>query len=365
MVSRFVSKHSTLPVLENIYIKGHIDEVVFRASDMEKYINIQMPANIDNEWAITVNAKTFTDLVKTIEDEEINLIIDESNDIMHIKTTWDDFKIKWIPANEYVAVPEVMGWKSIKIAANAFSLWVSKVEYAVTERNFSPVLTWVFMRTKKYDDGNKLVFVWTDSFRLSEYKVDYEWDINDVEIIIPKLNIWDIKKVADYFASKWGEDMSIVFSDSLVSFEFNVDEMKILTTSILIQWKFPEYENENIIPTKFNTKAIVEKSDLEKSIRKINILTRDINNFIDISVEPKLLVVKSGETDKWEWFTNLNAVVDGENINFGINWKYVLDYIRTIDNNKMVLNIVNGEKPIVFKDSDDKNYTYIVRPLVK
>ncbi len=49
LVSRFVSKHSTLPILENIYIKGNIDTIVFRATDMEKYIEIEIPAKLNDE----------------------------------------------------------------------------------------------------------------------------------------------------------------------------------------------------------------------------------------------------------------------------------------------------------------------------
>ena len=49
MVSRFVSKHSTLPILENIYIKGAWDQLVLRATDMEKYVNVEMGAKIEAE----------------------------------------------------------------------------------------------------------------------------------------------------------------------------------------------------------------------------------------------------------------------------------------------------------------------------
>jgi len=362
---RFVSKHSTLPVLENIYIKGSIDTLVFRATDMEKYIDIEIPAQIDNEWAITVNAKTFTDIVKTITDEEVKLSIDDSSDTLLIKSSSDDFKIKWIPANEYVAVPEVVWGNNIKIDPNHFSKWVSKVDYAVTERNFSPVLTWVLMRVKKYWTTNKLVFVWTDSFRLSEYKIETQGSTDELDIIVPKMNIWDIKKVSDYFISKWWEVMQITFSDNLVSFSFTVGDIKILTTSLLIQWNFPDYENENIIPTQFNTKVVVDKNSIDLSIRKISILTRDINNFIDVSIDDKNMLITSGQTDKWEAKTNTSIYKEWENMNFGINWKYIQDFIKSCESKEILLNVVSPEKPIVLKDKDDSNYTYVVRPLVK
>lgn len=365
LVSRFVSKHSTLPVLENIYIKGNIDTLLFRATDMEKYIEIELPAEIQSEWAITVNSRTFTDIIKTIDDESVELVIDDSTDILKIKTINDEFTIKWIPANEYVAVPEVVGGTNVEISANYFSKWISKVEYSVTERNFSPVLTWILMRLKKTEDGNNLVFVWTDSFRLAEYKIELEWETKDINIIIPKLNIWDIKKVSDFYVDKWGENLKITFSDNLVSFNMQLDDIKILATSLLIQWNFPDYDNENIIPRNYNTQVIVDKDALEKAIRKISILTKDLNNFIDIAVLENNITITSWETDKWDAKTIIPAIVKWESLNFWVNGKYLQDFVRSIDSVEVMLDIVNSEKPIVLKDKWDKNYTYVVRPLVK
>jgi DNA polymerase III sliding clamp (beta) subunit (PCNA family) len=49
LVGRFVSRHATLPILENVYIKANIDTIMFRATDMEKYIEIELPAKLDDE----------------------------------------------------------------------------------------------------------------------------------------------------------------------------------------------------------------------------------------------------------------------------------------------------------------------------
>lgn len=73
----------------------------------------------------------------------------------------------------------------------------------MTEKNFSPVLTGVFMRTKEYEGNKKLVFVGTDSFRLAEYKADFQGDAgSELSFIVPKVHITDIKRVADYVVEK-------------------------------------------------------------------------------------------------------------------------------------------------------------------
>lgn len=311
IVGRFVSKHSTLPILENIYIKGNIDTILLRATDMEKYIEVQMPASIDTEGAITVNARTFGDIMKTIDDEQVQIHVDSVKDLMTIKTSSDDFKIKGISASEYVAVPEVQSDKSITFDAAAFSKGVGKVEYAVTEKNFSPVLTGILMRLKATEKAHKLVFVGTDSFRLAEYKIDFHGDAGgNMDVIIPKTNIGDVKKVVDYFISKGGEQIAMKFSDNLLSCSANLDDMQIVMTSLLIQGSFPEYENENIMPTDFQTKVVIDKNQIEKAIRKISIITRDINNYISLEVSPDTLFINSGETDRGEANSTLSAVVE-------------------------------------------------------
>jgi DNA polymerase III sliding clamp (beta) subunit (PCNA family) len=49
----------------------------------------------------------FLDIVKMIEEDEVKLIVDEDNDILTIKTLTDEFKLKGIPASEYVASPSI------------------------------------------------------------------------------------------------------------------------------------------------------------------------------------------------------------------------------------------------------------------
>jgi len=40
IAARFVSKNSTLPILQNIYLKASIDTLLIRATDMEKYVDL-------------------------------------------------------------------------------------------------------------------------------------------------------------------------------------------------------------------------------------------------------------------------------------------------------------------------------------
>lgn len=173
------------------------------------------------------------------------------------------------------------------------------------------------MRTKQYADGWKLVFVGTDSFRLAEYKIPQMQQVPGAyTIIIPKVHVQDIKKVAEYAESKKVDQMKIVFSDNMVSCQFAMEGLQVQCTALLIQGSFPDYENENIMPTTANATAVIGKLQLEKSLRKISILTRDLNNYALIKAQDNSLEVSSGETDLGQGETKLPAVIDGDMVGF-------------------------------------------------
>lgn len=364
IASRFVSKNSTLPILQNIYMKASIDTLNIRATDMEKYVDIEIPCEIKLEWAITVNAKTFLDLLKTIEEETIEISVNMQNNLMQITSADDDFTINWIAASEYVALPELVNTNTATLETQTFVNWVKMVEYTITEKNFSPVLTWVLIRTRIDWDTKKLVFVWTDSFRIAEYKTLANVD-SGFSLLIPKTAINDITSIAEYAIKGESPDMQIKYSDNLIWFEFSINDIKISATSLLIQGNFPDYEREEIMPTQFNHTILVDKALCEKAIRKIWILTRDLNNFIQIETDgDNQIIISSGKTDKWAWKTKINAIISWEPITFAVNWRYITDFIKMMNSDEIQFNLVTDQKPMIILDKWNDNYKYVVRPLI-
>lgn len=357
---RFVSKNATLPILQNFYFKAAIDGLLLRATDMEKYIEIEIPCKVIMEGAITVNARMFSDIIKSIEEKEVEIIVDQKSQIMTLKSAKDNFDINGIAASEYVALPEMPSENTISIETQLFAEGVSKVEYAVTEKNFSPVLTWVLLKAKE----DNLIFVGTDSFRLSEFKAPSGIKEADFALIVPKVTMTDIQKISEYAMNNESETLTVKYSENLIAFQVQVKDMKILATSLLIQGNFPEYDREEIMPRSFNTKILVDKNLCEKAIRKIGILTRDINNYIQIETTKDSIVISSGKTDKGAGTTNIPAIIEGTSLSFGINGKYITDFIKIIKGDELVFNIIDNQKPLILMDKDETNYRYVVRPLI-
>ena len=165
------------------------------------------------------------------------------------------------------------------------------------------------IKNKKEGDENKLVFVGTDSFRLSEYKLAANGISEDFALIIPKISINDLYKISNYAKDHNVEEIKLQYGDNLAAFSCQIDELKILATSLLIQGNFPDYDREEIMPNNFNSSIIVDKHLCEKAIKKIAILTRDINNFIQIQMEENQVIISSGKTDKGAGTTSIPALI--------------------------------------------------------
>ncbi len=363
VAGRFIAKNATLPILQNIYIKAGMDSLIIRATDMEKYIEIETPCTISSEGAVTLNGKTLSDIMRTIEEEEVEITSDQTTNIVTIKTSKDTFDINGIAASEYVALPEIPQENAVTIDMHSFATGIEKSEYAVTEKNFSPVLTGVLLKYSQ-ENPDTLTFVWTDSFRLAEYKSPSSKHEKDFSLIIPKVTITDVQKIAQYAIEKESENLTVQYSDNLISFQCVAWDTRLLATSLLIQGNFPDYGREEIMPSTFNTTVIVDKSLCEKAIRKIGILTRDINNFIQIETTNDSIVITSGKTDKWAGKTSIPAIVEWEPVSLWINGKYITDFVKMIQSEEMIFNIVDHNKPLILMDKNNSDYKYVVRPLI-
>lgn len=301
----------------------------------------------------------FTDIIKSIEEKDVEISVDQKTQVMTLKSAKDNFEINGISASEYVALPEVPSENTLSIDNQMFADGIAKVEYSVTEKNFSPVLTGVLLKAKQ----DNLVFVGTDSFRLAEYKAPGIKEA-DFELIVPKITMTDIQKIAEFAISNEEDSMNVHYSENLIAFQVQVKDIKILATSLLIQGNFPEYDREEIMPRNFNTKILVDKNLCEKAIRKIGILTRDINNYIQIETNNDSIIISSGKTDKGAGTTTIPAIIEGEAVNFGINGKYITDFIKIIKGDELVLNAIDSQKPLILMDKEDSAYKYVVRPLI-
>ena len=118
-----------------------------------------------------------------------------------------------------------------------------------------------------------------------------------------------------------------------------------------------------IIPTKFLSRVLVEKNDLEKDIRLAGLFSSNISD-VKLVCSEDSVTLKSKNSDKGEIETTIPAILKNDPFDISINYRYLLDGLKIMNSNKVVIEFTGNGNPLVLKPHDnDRGLTYLIMPL--
>lgn len=105
-VQRTVSSKSTIPAIEGILIKALGDSVSLTGYDLEVGTDTFIPAEVEENGSIILNARHLCDILRMVPDDMVSLESDERN-ICKIVSGEAKYSIIGTSADEYPDVPTV------------------------------------------------------------------------------------------------------------------------------------------------------------------------------------------------------------------------------------------------------------------
>ena len=358
IVNHATASITTTPILENIMLKVNYNNIVLTSNNLEMAIEYIISDNlhIDSEWAFCIPSKLFTSYIWLVTDDEIaiELLWDES---IKIATSSGKLKIKWIEASEFPLIPNIREEVSLNISWEIIKKSIDKTLFSSAEGNIRPTLAWLYVNIA----NNEVIFASTDSFRLSEYKtILWESVPTDFSQIIPNKTASQIKSIlAD------DDEVKIVSWDNQIAFLSG--NVKIY--SRLLNGKFPDYSN--FFPTTFSTKADVNRIDLIQALKKINLVSKENNYSIKMSLSSSRgIELETSETQIWEWDVTLVWAVEWEDNVVWVNSTYFLEVLWVIETTHISISFENPLSPILItpvadpeKNNSSSSFKHIIMPL--
>ncbi len=356
IVNHATSVISTTPILWNILIQVKPKNIVFIANNLDIAIEYNVEENIEiiETWDFCIPSKIFSSFVNLSNDDddiEIKLL---ENDLVKLKTTSSKIKIKWTSASEFPIISNIVEKKKIILNSKIIKKSIQKTLFSASEWNIRPTLAWIFLNI-----SNSIVkFASTDSFRLSEFKIqtDYTWD--DFSQIIPSKTASELKSIIND-----DDEVKIITSENQILFSF----WNVKLYSRLLNWKFPDYET--FFPTKYNSRIIIEKYQLINALKKINLINRENNFLVKITLKENIITLYSDETQIWDWKINLTASVEWELETIWLNSIYLLEVLWVIDTDHVDIRFESPLSPInilpVKEEAKKENweFNHIIMPL--
>lgn len=353
VVGKAISQNTTLPVLNNVLLKGEGGNLHFAGTNLEIAIQSFVNSEVKVEGAVTVPAKLLMSYISLLKDEKVELSVDESNTLF-IKADSSQTKIKGIAAEEFPIIPTVNKDQVFSVSRKDLDVAISQTVFAAATNTARPVLSGILFDLKK--DHLKLVA--TDSYRLAEKTVPLLEPVDfDLQAIVPARTVGELGKIIN---KSDVESVEITVSKNQILFVVGNTRM----VSRLIEGKFPDYEK--IIPHSSKTRIDVKTNELSLVVRRVALFARENNNNIKCSVtNDGKLTVSTDETKVGEEKAEINGNVSGENNKIALNAQYLLDVLNFIQADEISIELDDKLSPAVIRitKESEKTYMYIIMPL--
>ncbi len=350
-----VEKRNTIPVLSNIRIEAQEGEINLKATDMDVEITEIIDAKVSETGTTTAPAHMLYDIVRKLsEGSQVEITFPDKNGQLTISSGRSSFSLSCIGAEDF---PLISGDKlpiSFEMKTEDLKDVIDRTKFAISTEETRYYLNGIFIHAKNEGATKVLRVVATDGHRLACVESPLPKGAEDVKgVIIPRKTVTEIRKLLE---DNNAENVSIALSDNKIIFSFE----DITLTSKLIDGTYPDYER--VIPTDSNKTIEVKASELASAVDRVSVVA-ERTRAIKIVPSTGKMTVTTSCPDLGSGVEEIEAKYDGESLDIGYNFRYLLDILSEIKGESAKISFSDGMSPTIIHDTADASAIYVLMPM--
>lgn len=357
VVRRAVAPQWSNPVLGNVLLMA--DEstgaLILGCCDLAKFISAKVEVEFGESGSITVPAKTLTDWVEAIgDDDELTLGVDHNTKTLHIACSHSTARVKGIDATEFptwiwpkAAAPRIV------FDGGDFVDAVRQVVVCSSGVEDRPILNSVLVRVLA---RGRVCMAAADGFRLAQRTITpLSMDDSDVEAIVPSQAI---REFANIVSASVAKDADVVVAiGETASFECG----DVIMGTLLVDGKYPNYEN--IIPKESETNVTVTRRKLATALKTALVFAKSDQRIAKMTVGDYNVRIKASE-DNDSGESSVSADVDGNGIEIGFNARLLSDMLSSVRGDSATIQMTTRSSPAMATETyDNGDYVHVLMPL--
>ncbi|MEW9097183.1 MAG: DNA polymerase III subunit beta [Clostridiaceae bacterium] len=347
IAQKAVTGKSTMQVLQGILINVEKDSIKFTGSDIDLSIETKTKAEVFEEGSFVVDSKIFGEIIRKLPNDKIEIYSKENNTI-DIICQKSKFNLIHMNATDFPELPKINENIIFSISQKILKNMIRAVIFATAQEETRPILTGVLFEVK----DKKLNLVALDGYRLA-LKTEYIDNENNISAVIPGKTLNEVSKILE----ESDEVVNITFTPNHIL--FSIGETKII--SRLLEGEFIKYNS--IIPEEYNLKVIAKRSDLLNCIERASLMAKDGNtSLIKFNIEDDTMVITSN-SQLGMVREEFGIILQGQSLQIAFNSKYLIDVLKIMDENEIVMELSSSITPCIIKNKDIDNCTYLILPV--
>ncbi|NOY78975.1 MAG: DNA polymerase III subunit beta [Calditrichaeota bacterium] len=319
-----VPPKTATPILSDVLLILENDSLKIYATDLEILMSTQINVDGVENGALAVPSKMLAEILRELGDVKIEVIA-EDNYRLRLISDRGVYKIAGDPSEDFPLMPVSDLVEEFDIDSKKLSRMIDKTIFAVSHDELRPALMGVLFQI----GSNEFRMVATDGHRLARItNMDFSASVSEKKLIVPTkaLNLL-VKNISDET-----EDIKVSFGENYIVFKFNHAEI----ISRLVESQYPQYEN--VIPTTNKKRLQINRELFHRSLKRVSIFSNSMTKQVKLSLKPDKIEVFSQDLDiGGEAMEVLPAEYEGEEMDIGYNAQYLMEIIRHIDTDEVVL----------------------------
>lgn len=346
--SKAALTNSSFPILETLLVEAGKD-IKITGSNNEITIEYVFEANVFSEGTIAIDARMFSEIIRRMPEGMIDFEVTGDNNV-NIKCGELDFNITGIKGEEFPKIPEMTYDNEIITDAESLLSVIRKTSFAVAQADINPILTGIKLEIS----SNNMKGIAVDGYRMAIKNTPIDV-FNDLSFVVQGRALNELSKIMVLEDEK----VSICLAEKNVLFKFG----KCRFFSRLLEGEFINYNN--VIPKESLYRAKVEVKELIKSIDRASLLAESggIINPVKLSFDFNSITVTC-DTAKGHLKEIIAVSGEGkETFEVGYNCKFMLDALKAIDEEYVIIELNGNITPTVLKPEEGESFIYIVLPV--
>ena len=363
LVSRAVATRPTHPVLANVLLTADAGtgRLSLTGFDLSLGIQTSLPAAVETSGAITLPAKMFGEIVARLStDSPISLSCPEGEEQLELTNLSGSYRMRGLPADDYPDLPLAQSGTPIRFHAEALVKGLRATLFASSPDENKQLLTGVHLRL----DGEGLECAATDGHRLAVQRLSHAveaaagTDGEDFAVTVPARSLRELERILSGRSSQ--EPLSL-FCERGQVVVLSADQV---LTSRSLDGTYPNYRQ--LIPPSFQRRLVLDRRAFIAALERVAVLADQHNNVVKISADPAAgtATIRADAQDVGSGSESLAATIEGEAIVIAFNVRYLLDGLKAMASDQVVLQCNAATTPAVLAPvGADEAFTYLVMPV--
>jgi len=352
IIEKALPLRSTIPVISNIFLEATEEQLSFSATNLEMSIICSI-FNQNKESGKILLPPKIIDIVRYFPTEKITIDVNWDNYRLDISGGSAHFNLYGADYYDYPvsSLPTLKNNESLAFEQNVFKKNMHKVVFAASSEETRPAFNGVLFQF----NNQHLTLTASDTYRLVIKDIkDENWNMGNKRCLVPARAMRELLRII----GDQNQIMSISFAEELLLFEFG----QVLLSTRLLDEKYPDVSG--VIPKEYKSRIIIERKALEDTISRASLLAEGKNQAVNLLLKNQKLEVKvSSQQGSMEEFVPVEQ--EGEDIELYVNSRFVLDFLKLVDDGRIIIDFHGDGGPLLFRLPEDDDYLYLVLPIKK